>query len=127
MDALITPTTRDYVLDTGSRSGELACDPALGLVNAAYLRLAVPLGSWFGDVRLGSNLHLLQREKDVQRVFTLAKQYAEAALKPMLDDGRLSSIAVRTERPQQGWLALGVEITDALGVRRTFTMPVKVV
>lgn len=127
MDALINPVTRDYVPDTGTRSGELARDPAHGLVNAAYLRLAVPLGSWFGDVTLGSRLHLLQREKDVQRVFALAQQYAEQALQPMLDDGRLGSVSVRTDHPQQGWLALGIEITDALGDRHSFSVPVKVI
>jgi phage gp46-like protein len=127
MDALINPLTRDYVPDTGSRSGELTVDPAHGLVNAAYLRLTVPLGSWFGDVTLGSKLHLLQREKDVARVFLLARQYSEAALKPMLDDGRLKSVAVRTEHPQAGWLSLAIEITDALGDRRAFKLPVKVV
>lgn len=127
MDALINPVTRDYVPDAGARSGELVRDPAHGLVNAAYLRLTVPLGTWFGDVTLGSRLHLLQREKDVQRVFVLARQYAEAALQPMLADGRLKSISVRTDHPQRGWLALGIEITDALGDRQSFTVPVKVI
>lgn len=127
MDAYINPTTRDYLPDAGARSGELMRDPAYGLLNAAYLRLAVPLGSWLGDVTLGSRLHLLAREKDVSRVFVLAQQYAEQALKPMLDDGRLKSISVRTQHPRSGWLALGIEITDALGERRSFTLPVSVV
>ena len=126
MDGYINPITRDYAPDTGQRSGELMRDPAYGLLNAAYLRLAVPLGSWLGDITLGSKLHLLAREKDVSRVFFLAKQYAEQALQPMLDDGRLKSITVRTEHPQKGWLSLGIEITDALGERKSFTLPVKV-
>lgn len=126
MEALIDPTTRDYVSDTGARSGELARDPAHGLVNAAYLRLTIPLGSWHGDTTVGSKLHLLEREKDVPRVFMLAKQYAESALRPMLDDGRLSSVAVRTDHPQNGWMALGIELTDATGKQHSFKVPIKV-
>jgi phage gp46-like protein len=127
MDALINPATRDYVPDAGTRSGELVRDPAHGLVNAAYLRLAIPLGSWFGDITVGSKLHLLQREKDVPRVFFLAKQYAEQALAPMVSDGRIQKLTVTTEHPRGGWLALGIEMIDALGFPHTFKYPVKVV
>lgn len=126
MDALIDPATGDYVADD-TRPGEWARDPANGLMTAAYLRLMTPLGSWFGDTTLGSRLHELAREKDLARVALLARQYAEQALKPLLDDGRALSIDVRTQRPGNGRLALAVELVDARGVSSAFELPVKVV
>ena len=87
MDALIDPATRDYLPDA-ARVGALARDPARGLLNAAYLRLTVPLGRYFADATLGSRLYELEREKDVARVERLAKQYATDALAPLLADGR---------------------------------------
>lgn len=126
MDALINPATGDYLADA-TRPGELARDPANGLLNAAYLRLSVPLGSWFGDATLGSRLSELAREKDVARVERLAQQYASAALAPLLADGRAKSIDVRTLRPGNGQLALTIELVDARGVASAFEYPVKVV
>jgi phage gp46-like protein len=125
MDALINPYTGDYEGDD-NRPGDLARDPANGLMNAAYLRLMTPLGSWFGDATLGSRLHELEREKDMDRVERLVQQYAAAALKPLLDDGRARSIDVRTQRQGNGRMALAIELVDAQGVKSTFEMPVKV-
>lgn len=126
MDALINPGTGDYLADT-TRPGELARDPANGLLNAAYLRLTVPLGSWFGDATLGSRLHELQREKDLARVERLARQYALAALAPLLTDGRASRVDVATQRLGNGRLGMNVELVDARGVVSTFALPVKVI
>lgn len=125
MDTLINPKTGDYQADA-VRPGEWARDPANGLLNAAYLRLMTPLGSWFGDATLGSRLHELAREKDVTRVELLARQYAEQALMPLLDGGRAQSINVRTERGGGGRLALAIELVDARGVLSAFELPVKV-
>lgn len=125
MDTLINPATGDY-LDDATRPGALARDPANGLLNAAYMRLAVPLGSWFGDVNLGSRLHELAREKDVARVERLAQQYANAALAPLLTDGRAKRMDVRTLRAGNGQLAMTVELVDARGVLSTFELPIKV-
>lgn len=104
MDSLINPRTGDY---TGSTTTTLQ--------NAVYLRLTVPLGSWWADPTLGSRLYLLKREKDVARVRTLARQYAEQALQPILDDGRASSITVTAQHPASGWLILWIEVTQANG------------
>ena len=38
-------------------------DPADGLANAVWLRLATPLGSYWADATLGSRLHELQRDQ----------------------------------------------------------------
>lgn len=122
MDALIDPASRDYILASGSPTR----DPAGGLANAVYLRLATPLGSYWADATLGSRLHELRREKDLPRVAVLAKQYAEQALAPILADGRATAIDVATER-QTGRLALLVEVTAADGSRLTFTHPVTVI
>ena len=130
MDAWINPTTAAYEEGSGSLLGTLLRDPADGLANALYLRLMTPLGSWFGDVTLGSRLHELVREKDVARVEQLAKQYARSALQPAIDDGRASAITVRTERmkddAQGGWLLMAIEVVDAAGSLRTFSMHIKV-
>lgn len=114
MDAFISPQSADY---SGSRTDTLA--------NAVYLRLATPLGSYWQDPTLGSRLHELQRLKDVARVAVLARQYAEQALAPLLDDGRAKRIAVTTER-QPGRLALHIEVLDASGRTQTFQHAVKV-
>lgn len=121
MDALIDPTTRDYVL-TG---GKLTQDPAGGLANAVYLRLMTPLGSYWAEPALGSRLHELQREKDVARVARLAQQYAEQALAPLLTAGRAQSIVVSVVR-QPGRLLLSITITQPSGQVATFTHPVSV-
>lgn len=116
MDAQIDPATRDL---TGRRITSLA--------NAVYLRLMVPLGTWWADPTLGSRLHELQREKDLARVERLAQQYAQQALKPLIDDGRASAVDVETERPGTGWLLLRIEVTTASGQREVFEHPVRVI
>jgi phage gp46-like protein len=123
MDSFIDPTTRDYVLQAGGAQR----DPASGLANACYLRLTVPLGSYWPDKTFGSRLHELQREKDVARVAMLAKQYAEQALAPIVADGRASRIDVSTERPGNGRLHLLIEVTAASGEALTFRHPVGVI
>jgi len=122
MDFWINPITRDYQLVNGNA----LTDPAAGLANATYLRLMTPLASWWQDVTFGSRLHELQGEKDVNRISILAKQYSEAALKPIIDDGRATSIVVTTEQPHNGWLNLLIEVTPTGGEALTFNHPVKV-
>lgn len=122
MDTFLDPVNRDYVVTDGVPGR----DPASGLANAVYLRLMTPLGSWWQDAVFGSRLHELQREKDVRRISILAKQYAESALKPIIDDGRALSIVVSTEQPHNGWLKLLIEVTPASGEKLTFKHPVKV-
>lgn len=122
-DALIDPVTSAYVLTQGAPRR----DPAGGLGNAVFLRLMIPLGSYWADATVGSKLHLLQREKDLARVAILARQYAEQALAPLLADGRAQSIEVTAERPGNGRLHLLVEAVDAAGERLTYTHPIKVI
>ncbi len=122
MDIYVDPITRDYAYTAGA----FARDPAAGLANAVYLRLMTPLGSYWADAMLGSRLHELQREKDVARIGVLARQYAEQALQPILDDGRAVAIDVTVEQPKNSRLLLLIEVTDAAGRKRTFQHPVKV-
>jgi len=126
MDSLINPSTGDYAKDEAV-VGALKRDPANGLLTAAYLRLTIPLGSWFADKTIGSRLHELDREKDLARVELLAQQFARSALQPLINDGRAQSIDVSTYRPGNGQLSLRVEIVDAHGVQSGFELPVKVV
>ncbi|OAN31218.1 phage GP46 family protein [Pseudomonas oryzihabitans] len=116
MDAGINPLSGDL---TGQRITTLA--------NAIYLRLTVPLGSWWADTSLGSRLHELRRSKDLIRIGTLAKQYAASALQPLLDDGRASAISITVEQPHDGRLLLLIEVTDSKGDVQVFQHPVQVI
>ncbi|TKI08670.1 phage GP46 family protein [Martelella alba] len=106
MDNLLDPTTGDY---TGTSTQTLA--------NAVYLRLTIPLGSWWAQPAVGSKLYLLRREKDVTRVQKLARQYVEEALAPLTadTDGRAKSITVETFSGQPGWLLLLITVIQADG------------
>lgn len=76
---------------------------------------------WWGDAfadepgdRFGSRLWLLHREKQLAQVLPRAKQYAEEALRWLVEDGIASSVAVITEFTRPGVLGMGVEIRRAL-------------
>ncbi len=122
MDAFVNPLTADYVLLDGAAQR----DPANGLANAVYIRLITPLGSYWRDVTLGSRLHELQRQKDLNRIGILAKQYAETALQPIIDDGRATAIDISTEQLHNGRLNLLIQVTSATNEVLTFKHPVKV-
>ncbi|MDB5802258.1 MAG: hypothetical protein JWL63_3197 [Rhodocyclales bacterium] len=122
MDALIDPVTRDYRLTVG----RIERDPSGGLLNACFLRLSTPLGSYWRDRAFGSRLHELAREKDVARIELLARQYASQALKPVLDDGRATAVHVESQR-QNGRLYLLVSVTAASGETLIYKHLVKVI
>jgi len=122
MDILINPLTQDYLL----QGGVLNHDPAGGLANSCFMRLSIPLGSYWADKTLGSRLHELQREKDLARVAILAKQYAEAALAPVLAAGRASRITVTTQRAASR-LSLLIEVLASTGQTLTFQHPLSVI
>ncbi|HDR1020942.1 TPA: phage GP46 family protein [Pasteurella multocida] len=116
MDREISPLTGDY---TGKHTGTLQ--------NAVYIRLTTPLGSWWADGRVGSLLHLIPREKDLERIGLLAQQYAEEALQPLLDDGRASEITVTYSQPKNGSLILSISVKDGRGNAFEFKHPVKLI
>lgn len=62
-----------------------------------------------GD-RIGSRLWLLHREKQLPSVLARAKEYAEEALRWLLDDGIASAVRVQAETVRQGLLGLRIEI-----------------
>ncbi|NBI12620.1 hypothetical protein GVX81_03095 [[Haemophilus] felis] len=116
MDREISPLSGDYTDKQIST-----------LQNAVYIRLTTPLGSWWADGRVGSLLHLLQREKDVERVGLLAQQYAEEALQPLLDDGRAKNITVSYAQPHNSTLILTISVEDNRGNGFEFKHPVKLI
>ena len=129
MDAWLNPSTRDYAADP-AMTGALQRDPASGLANAVYLRLMTPLGSYWADPSLGSNLYKLQRSKSLTGVDLLAKGYALAALQPLLDDGRATSIDVQAQLSSNTVtprLVLLVTVVDAAGDQHVFVHHVKVI
>ncbi|MCS5514640.1 phage GP46 family protein [Pseudomonas qingdaonensis] len=76
---------------------------------------------------MGSRLHELRREKDRPRVGILAKQYAEQALKSLLEDRRAKTITITAQQPHNGWLELQIDIIDATGNPQVFRQPVRVI
>lgn len=116
MDSLLDPATGDYA---GERTTTLA--------NAVYIRLMTPVGGWWADPSLGSRLHELRRLKDKERVYVLARQYAEQALQPLVDDGRASRINVNAMHGQPGWCVLLIEVTDTTGQIQHFKHHIGVV
>jgi phage gp46-like protein len=70
-------------------------------------------GDSFADIendKIGSRLWLLGREKQLSRVLTRAQQYADEALKWLVDDGVAESVEVEASNPRDGILALAVSI-----------------
>lgn len=116
MDVQIDPQTGDY---SGQRITSLA--------NAVYLRLMTPLGSYWADITIGSRLHELRRMKDLPRILTLARQYSEQALEPLIRDGRARRVAVEATSLQPGVCLLTVEVDDQSGNRFTFNHHIKVI
>lgn len=114
MQSRIDPLTSDY---DGTRIDDLS--------NAVYLRLETPLGSYWPDPSLGSRLHTLRRMKDKERVSLLARQYAEEALAPLVNDGRAAAVSVTSER-SNGRLVLRIRVEDASGQVHEFSHPVAV-
>lgn len=115
----------DREIDT--RTGSYTGQTIDTLQNAVYLRLMTPRGHYWANNNFGSLLYTLQREKDVQRVSLLAKQYAEQALQPLIDDGRAVAILVTTVQPHTGALFLHIEVTQQHGEKYVFECPVKVI
>lgn len=113
----------DYGLN--SLTGDYLGRRIKNLANAVYLRLSVPLGSWWAVPGLGSRLHELRREKDVPRIKTLARQYAAFALQSLIDDGRAEKINITAAQPHNGTCLLHVEVYAPEG-KQVYSYPVKV-
>jgi len=72
---------------------------------------------WWGDDfnddaadRIGSRLWLLSREKQLSEVLNRSRQYAEQALRWLIDDGVAESVDVVASIPRTGVLGLQVAI-----------------
>lgn len=116
MDAYIDHTTGDY---TGQR--------CTSLHNAVWLRLRIRRGSYWASPQMGSRLHELARAKDTPQTRTLARQYAEQALQPLIDDKRATAVSVTVTSPEAGWLLLDIRVTRSGADVLTFSHPVKVI
>lgn len=72
---------------------------------------------WWADAlpdmpdNIGSRLYLLGREKQMQNVLNRAREYAEEALKWLIDDGVASHVQVQASIPRNGWLKLAVQLS----------------
>lgn len=115
MDSRIDPATSDYDRTSIADLG-----------NAVYLRLMTPIGSYWADTTLGSKLHLLRRTKDVERNRTLAVQYTQEALKPLIDSKRADTVDVDATWHHDGRLELAGTVSQAGRAVATFQHYVKV-
>lgn len=115
MDSRINPATGDY---DRTRIADLS--------NAIYLRITVPLGSYWADKTLGSKLYLLARTKDVERNKLLAVQYAKEALQPLLTDKRADQIDIEAVWNHDGRMQLLGEVYQHGQVVAAFNHYVKV-
>lgn len=122
MSTWINPKTGDYMRVNGA----LVADPTGGIANAVWLRLATPLGGYWADPTLGSRLHELRREKDVPRVYGLAVQYAQDALKGLVDSERVASVQVTAAKIRTGMLRLVIQVQTLAGDVVTFQHFVRV-
>lgn len=95
-DFKIDPYTQDYEI----QGGRFALTEEIG--NNIYLSLMVGKGSWPFAPSFGSRLHLLTREKALERMERIAKEYCEEALKWIIDQGRAEKIDVTTELDKDG-------------------------
>lgn len=75
--------------------------------------------------RIGSRLWLLAREKELPEVLARAKDYAEEALKWLIDDGEAKAVSVSASILRKGWLCLDISITlaDGSDYRRAYSFP----
>jgi len=71
----------------------------------------------YADDRIGSRLWLLAREKQQPQVLARAREYAEQALRWMVDDGLATRVSVTAETVRTGVLGLRIVITLADGSR----------
>lgn len=89
-DYKIDPYTQDYEIS----GGQFALTEDIG--NNIYLSLMVQRGSWPFAPGFGSRLHLLMREKAIDRMERVAKEYCDEALRWLMDKGRAERIDVVT-------------------------------
>jgi phage gp46-like protein len=97
MDSRINPLTGDY---DRTRTGNLD--------NAIYLRVTVPLGSYWADPKLGRRRR--PPMKDLERHKNLFVRDVKDALQPLLDDKRADRIDAFAEWNHDGRLYLAVEV-----------------
>ena len=120
----------DKLLNTDyNNSGDYHSDQRMTetLMNAVYISLITPRGTWWADPSIGSLLHTIQREKDLSRVSMLAIQYAQEATDHIIRDGRAGSIEITADQPHDGTLLLNIQVTDARGEASVFKHLVRVV
>lgn len=113
-DSLETAVLVSLFTDRLANTDDVLPDPAAGR------------RGWWGDSfaakqgdRIGSRLWLLSREKQLPSVMARAREYAEEALRWLVEDGIAKRVTVTAEIVQQGVLGLRIVI-DRPGSPATF-------
>ena len=138
---ILTQGDGDFAADVGVAGGDLIADEGLGTAVAISIFTDAPAAEddvlpgapggdrrgWWGDAYAeipgditGSKLWLLERAKQTPDVLVKAKEYAQAALAWMIEDGVAASVEVTPSFPARGQWALQVEIDKPAGPKFSF-------
>jgi phage gp46-like protein len=115
----INPKTGDYVMTNGAPVD----DPSL--IYPAYYRIMTKRTRWLyaPDDSFGSDLYTIKKRFNPGDVSPLAN-IVDAALQPMIDDGRATDVETTYLAPQSLYdTQLSVQITDAQGQPQTLNLP----
>lgn len=114
----LDPITGDYIMSGGA---PVETD---SLQVPAYFRLKTKRKQWLyaPDDKFGSDYYLIKKRPATNAAQRL-ENIGSAALKPLTDDGRASSVEVTTDNFTRNTASLTVTITDATGEAETVTFP----
>lgn len=112
------PNSGDYVMEGG------APKQTDSLRIPAYYRLKISRSKWLyaPNAQYGSDFYLLKKRRSNQDASTV-ENTAAAALQPIADDGRASSIEITTTQTARNGVALEAIITDAEGNPEKLVLP----
>jgi len=118
----IDPETGDYSLASTGLP-----EKTTSLLQPAYVRLRTELGQWMHDPSLGSRYHELERVKITPAVEAQTVEFAEQALRPIVEDGRATKVTIETVESSRVGRRVRGRITDnidRLPERIDFILPV---
>lgn len=121
--ATIDTVTGDYLR---TARGDFTVVEGQSVAQQAWLRLATRRGSFLGDLDFGSLLHLLPEQKMTAGIEELATAYAQDALQPLVDEGRLQNLELRAVRVDRGRLELSLRAVAADGTPLAFSEFVRI-
>lgn len=109
--------TKDIAINFSGKTPVLAIEWGDGIINMIYLSLSVNKGSYFFNLEFGSDLYTIDKVTDA--TVDLARQYAEAALRSLVERRRIMDLVVTAIRNDT---AAGIDLS--VSARRSDGTPV---